>query len=166
MLQKYAPEFTCLFGGLANLHQLASSIFVNHQIQLRVALNADKLDNSPYVPGQEPTYIEGYGPNCFGLPDNPTPVDANGNFQIPGQYRCINDGAPLTDDPCGGGGTSGTKATNSAARTQNAAIGSPAENELVNTLIAGSLHTTPDKVPGIATMLAAPLYRGTAVSTG
>jgi hypothetical protein len=33
----------------------------------------------------------------------------------------------------------------------------------VNTLIAGSLHTTPDKVPGIATMLAAPLYRGAQV---
>ena len=34
---------------------------------------------------------------------------------------------------------------------------------LVNTLIAGEYGTTPDKVPAIATALAAPLLRGTTV---
>jgi hypothetical protein len=157
LLQEYSPEFTCLFGGLANLHQLASSIFVNHQIQLRVTLNSDKFSNTGYTPGQQPRYISGYGPNCFGLPDNPQPVDANGNFQIPGKYRCINDGAPLTEDPCAAG-------SNKTASASTSALGSPSENQLVNTLIASSMHTSPDKVPGVATMLAAPLLRGTAVT--
>jgi hypothetical protein len=44
------------------------------------------------------------------------------------------------------------------------ALGSPAENALVNTLIAGEYGTSPDKVPPIATALAAPLLRGTTVN--
>ena len=64
----------------------------------------DDQQGAEYDPGEEPRFISGYGPNCFGLPDNPQPVDANGNFQIPGNYRCINDGAALTDGPVLGQG--------------------------------------------------------------
>ena len=98
------------------------------------------------------------GPNCFGLPDNPQPV-VDGKFQIPGEYRCINDGAPLTRDPCAQrrSSSSSESALNAAQSADTTALGSPSENSLVNTLIAGSMHTTPDKVPGIATMLAAPV---------
>ena len=159
-LEEYSPEFTCLFGGLNNLQKLANSIVHEHQINLSIVVDTSgvgtKEHGSPkYMPGEEPRFITGYGPNCFGLPDNPQPVDSNGNFQIPPQYRCVNDGAALTDDPCSQDGTKAASTT---------ALGSPSENSLVNTLIASSLHTTPDKVPGIATMLAAPLYRGAAVT--
>ena len=154
LLEEYSPEFTCLLGGLNNLQQLANTIVRDNQIQLSIVLYNPPPNLGAYTQGQEPRFITGYGPNCFGLPDNPQPVDANGNFQIPGNYRCINDGAPLTTDPC-------SQAKQAAATT---ALGSPSENSLVNTLIAGSLHTTPDKVPGIATMLAAPLYRGARVT--
>jgi phospholipid/cholesterol/gamma-HCH transport system substrate-binding protein len=159
LLEEYSPEFTCLFGGLNNLQKLANTIIHENQINLRIVIDTSgvgtKEHGSPkYVQGEEPRFITGYGPNCFGLPDNPQPVDGNGNFQIPAQYRCINDGAALTDDPCSQRG---------GANASTTALGSPSENSLVNTLIAGSLHTTPDKVPGIATMLAAPLYRGAQV---
>jgi hypothetical protein len=36
---------------------------------------------------------------------------------------------------------------------------------MINTLIAGSYGTTPDKVPPVATMLAAPALRGSEVTT-
>jgi hypothetical protein len=42
----------------------------------------------------------------------------------------------------------------------NRALNSAEENALINTLVAGELHTAPNKVPGAATLLAGPLLRG------
>jgi hypothetical protein len=44
------------------------------------------------------------------------------------------------------------------------ALNSPEEDAMVNTIVAMQMHTTPDKVPGVATMLAAPLLRGQQVT--
>ena len=76
--------------------------------------------------------------------------------KIPDKYKCLNDGAALTSDPC-------AQDSAQSASDSKIALGSPAENALVNTLIAGEYGTTPDKVPPIATALAAPLLRGTTV---
>ena len=91
--------------------------------------------------------MSGLGPACFGLPNPPRP------FQFPGKYRCINDGAALTKDPC-------AQQPHAANTADDKALNSAAENAYVNTLIAGDLHTTPSKVPGTATLLAGPLLRG------
>jgi phospholipid/cholesterol/gamma-HCH transport system substrate-binding protein len=150
MLARYSPEFPCLFAGLSKLHDQTASIFKGHQIQLSIVLDNTTLGK--YRPGEQPRFVTGIGPNCFGLPDNPQP-QVDGHFQIPPKYRCFNDGAALTGDPCG----------QRAAGAEQTAIGSPAENALVSTLLSGSYHAAPDKVPPIATMLAAPLYRGAQV---
>jgi phospholipid/cholesterol/gamma-HCH transport system substrate-binding protein len=157
LLAQYSPEFPCLFGGLNKLYDQVKSVFKNNQMQLSAVVDTTNLGK--YTPGQQPTYVTGKGPNCFGLPDNPQP-QANGHFQIPAKYRCLNDGAPLTDDPCAQRKSAGESATD----IEQAAIGSQSENALVATLISGSYGTTPEKVPPIATMLAAPLYRGSAVT--
>ncbi len=141
LLNHYSPEFSCLFTGINHLYDLASTAIYNHQIHLSV--NTDNKNLGPYKPGQQPKLITGLGPNCFGLPNPQNP------FQIPGKYRCINDGAPLTSDPCA--------QSNSA---DNKALNSKAENAYVNTLIAGSMKTSPNKVSGTATLLAGPLLRG------
>ncbi|MEO9137778.1 MAG: MCE family protein [Jatrophihabitans sp.] len=146
-LAEFAPEFTCLFGGIAKLVGLANKAIYNNQIHL--SATADLTNMGKYVPGQQPRLVRGLGANCFGLPDNPQPI-VNGHFQIPDKYRCVNDGAPLTNDPCG-------RKPSAAGYT---ALGSAQENSLVNTLIAGDLGTDPDKVPGVATILAAPMLRG------
>jgi phospholipid/cholesterol/gamma-HCH transport system substrate-binding protein len=151
LLARYSPEFTCLFKGINTLADQTNQIIHDGSIHLNATV--DTTNQGKYTPGQEPKYITGYGPNCFGLPDNPSPVDSKGNFQIPGKYRCFNDGAPLTADACG-------KSPSAAGmRTLN----STPENVMVNTLIAGDLGTTPDKVPAAATILAAPLLRGNQV---
>lgn len=141
LLNRYSPEFSCLFTGINHLYDLASTAIYNHQIHLTV--NTDEKNLGAYKPGQQPKLITGLGPNCFGLPHPQRP------FQIPGKYRCINDGAPLTSDPCA--------QSNSA---DNKALNSKAENAYVNTLIAGSMKTSPNKVSGTATLLAGPLLRG------
>ena len=147
LLAEYSPEYTCLIAGLNTLAGRAESTIRNHQIQLSAQL--DTYNQGKYKPGMQPHFVTGYGPNCFGLPNPPVP------FQVPAQYRCLNDGAALTKDPCA------QRSTQSASQV---AIGSPAETALVNTLIAGEYGTAPDQVPPIATALAAPLLRGSVVT--
>lgn len=146
-LAEYSPEFTCLFAGINNLYKDLTKTIYNHQIHLGAFV--DLTNQGPYKNGEQPRLVTGYGPNCFGLPDNPQPIK-NHNFQIPDKYKCLNDGAALTPDPCG------RRPSAAGATTLNSAQ----ENALVNTLIAGELHTPPDKVPAAATVLAAPLLRG------
>lgn len=152
LLDEFSPEYSCLFSGISRLYDLAGTAIYNHRIHLAVTLNANNL--GPYKPGQEPRYITGYGPNCFGLPDNIQPTDANGRFQIPDKYKCINDGAPLTKE------AASPNCKPSSASATNRALSSAAENALVNSLVASDLGTTPNKVPGVATLLAGPLLRG------
>jgi virulence factor Mce-like protein len=152
VLDTYAPEYTCLLAGLVNLNKLTSSAVVNHQIQLGAVLDTTNI--GPYKDGEQPRLVTGYGPHCFGLPDNIQPVNSKGYFQIPPEFQCLNDGAALTDNPCG---------QHPAQSGDQRALGSPAENTLVSVLIAKSYGTTPDQVPPIATALAAPLFRGQTV---
>jgi virulence factor Mce-like protein len=152
LLNEFSPEYGCLFAGVNQLADLADKMIYNHRIHLAVTMNANNL--GPYKPGEEPRLVTGYGPHCFGLPDHITPTDANGRFQIPPAFRCLNDGAALTK-----AGES-PNCSSSGSGSSNTAINSPQEDALVNTLIAPQLHTTPDNVPGAATLLAGPLLRG------
>lgn len=152
LLNAYSPEFTCLFAGLVQLNNLSTPTVANSQLRLSAQLDMTSL--GAYTPGQQPILLTGVGPHCFGLPDNISPVNSRGYFQIPPDFQCLNDGAPLTGNPCG---------AHPSQSADERALGSPAENALVSTLIASRYGTTPDKVPPIATALAAPLYRGQTV---
>lgn len=154
LLDEYSPEFECLLAGVNNLADGANKMIHEHALNLNVTFETGKFETQPYKPGQEPTTIRGYGPHCFGMPDHITPTDSAGHFQIPGVFTCLNDGAALT--PAG-------ESPDCQAATASA-LNSPEESALVNSLIAGQLHTTPDKVPGVDTLLAAPLLRGHEVS--
>jgi phospholipid/cholesterol/gamma-HCH transport system substrate-binding protein len=154
LLDQYSPEFTCLFAGVNHTYELAAQAVYNHQIHLTVTADANKFQAQPYKPGQEPRLLTGIGPNCFGLPNNIAPLDSKGHFQIPDKFKCLNDGAALTQ-----AGESKNCSTSSSTADERS-VNSAEENALVNTLIANQLHTTPAKVPGVATLLAGPLLRG------
>jgi virulence factor Mce-like protein len=162
MLARYSPEFSCLFAGISNLYDLESTAIYDHRIHLGVIVNGNNL--GPYknngTVNDTPIIITGQGPNCFGLPNNPQPTDANGRFQVPEQYKCLRDGVH--------GGALTRQAENPncqpAVRSSSSAMNSPEENAMVNTIVAMQLHTTPDKVPGVATLLGGPLLRGQQVT--
>jgi virulence factor Mce-like protein len=154
LLDEYSPEFSCMFKGIAHLYDLTGQMVYDHKIHLSITMSTSDFQTQPYKPGQEPTTVTGYGPNCFGLPDNPQPIDSRGHFQIPAKYRCLNDGAPLT--PAGASGDCSSSGSSSDDRSVNSAQ----EDAMVNSIIASQLDTTPDKVPGVATLLAGPLLRG------
>jgi phospholipid/cholesterol/gamma-HCH transport system substrate-binding protein len=158
MLDEYSPEFPCLFAGLNKLGNLTDTILHNHAFNLQIVM--DPNNQGGYKVGQSPIYVTGYGPNCFGLPDNPQPKGSNGYFQIPPKYRCLNDGAPLTKDPCGARRSQGIN----YSPISQSGIESQSENAMVDTLIAPTYGTSPKKVPPIATILTAPLLRGQVVT--
>jgi phospholipid/cholesterol/gamma-HCH transport system substrate-binding protein len=177
LLDQYSSEYTCVFETMDKLYGEASKSVYNGAIHLKITTDAS--NPGAYKPGESPKLIEGYGPHCFGLPDNPTPTDSKGNFLIPAEFCNLNDGADLVPAEdrstfCEGGGktTSSTRSTSSTATTKSAtlpntsSVQSPEENAMVNTLISGQLGTTPDKVPGAATLLAGPLLRGQQVVAG
>lgn len=157
LLATYSPEYPCLFAGLNKLYTLTHTIIYNHQFNLQLVL--DNNNQGGYKPGEQPFYITGYGPNCFGLPDHPQPIGKNGYFQIPAKFRCLNDGAALTKDPCAQRKSQGMS-DSPIAQSQ---MGSQVEDAMVNSLISKSYGGNPRKVPPIATMLAAPLLRGQTV---
>jgi virulence factor Mce-like protein len=147
LLRTYSPEDVCLVNGLAHLYDLTSAAVQDHQINLS-AVFVGTSTIGKYVPGNQPRLITGKGPHCFGLPNPPVP------FFIPPEFKCINDGAALTSDPC-------------AAKPSDAdaqALNSMGERALVNSVIARDLGTTPDKVPASDAVLVAPLLRGNTVS--
>jgi virulence factor Mce-like protein len=150
LMARYSPEYPCLLSGIVQLDRLENQAIYSSEVHLQLTL--DKSNLGPYRVGAQPKIITGLGPNCFGLPNPPVP------FKITGKYRCINDGAPLTDAPC-----AGPPAGRRRQQGQTASytpLNSPAENAIVNAVIAQKLGTTPDKVPEGDTLLAAPLLRG------
>jgi phospholipid/cholesterol/gamma-HCH transport system substrate-binding protein len=154
LLDIYSPEFSCMFEGISKLYDLSGKAIYNHRIHLTITATTDDFQTQPYKPGQQPRSITGYGPNCFGLPNNPQPVDSRGHFQIPDKFKCLNDGAPLT--PAGASASCSSSSSSASYRSLN----SPEENAMVNTIVAAQMNTPPDKVPGVATLLAGPLLRG------
>jgi phospholipid/cholesterol/gamma-HCH transport system substrate-binding protein len=160
LLKTYAPEYSCLFEGINLLQEKANDAVYDHAIHLSGV--ADLTNQGPYKPGEQPIYITGYGPHCFGLPDDPQPV-VDGKFQIPPAYQCVNDGAALTTNPCGAKPSSGPgkgQPTISNSAQSQVIYNSAGENAVINSLIAPDLGTTPAKVPGGSTVLVGPLLRG------
>ena len=147
LLAEYAPEYGCLLKGLADLDPRIEEAFRGGR--LHVTLEVVK-GRGKYVPGDEPITVTGRGPHCAGLPAPPQP------YQIPPEFQHVDDGAA----PVGGPGSGAM-----ASPMRDAyGPGSDAENAMVNALIAKQYGTTPDRVPAIDTILAAPLLRGTEVT--
>ncbi|MDT4945347.1 MAG: phospholipid/cholesterol/gamma-HCH transport system substrate-binding protein [Pseudonocardiales bacterium] len=151
LLNAYTPEYSCMLTALNELGTRAKAGIRNNQIQLSAQLFVANSKDGAYFPGNEPKYVTGLGPNCFGMPNPQVP------FKSPSNFRCVNDGAAFTEDACA------QAATTSGFDQQS--VGSAPETAMINTLIAGSYGTTPDKVPPVATMLAAPALRGSEVTT-
>jgi phospholipid/cholesterol/gamma-HCH transport system substrate-binding protein len=147
LLAEYAPEYGCLLKGLANIDPRIEEAFRGGRLHVTLELVKGR---GKYVPGDEPITVTGAGPHCAGLPAPPQP------YQIPPEFQHTDDGAALVGGP-------GSGALASPMRDAYGP-GSDAENAMVNSLIAKQYGTTPDHVPAIDTILAAPLLRGSEVT--
>lgn len=151
LLDVFAPDFGCIVEGMDVIRGRLVKGMQGDQVHLSAQAYNPPPGLGKYLPGEQPRLVSGFGPNCFGLPNPQLP------FKIPAGYRCLNDGAALTDDPC----SQRAAHANSAGQS---ALGAEAESSLVNTLIAGDYGVAPDKVPPIAGLLATPALRGSEVT--
>jgi phospholipid/cholesterol/gamma-HCH transport system substrate-binding protein len=154
LLAKYSPEYPCMAAGLAGIEPRLEDAFGGKQPGLHITLELVKSQGK-YVPGNEPKYITDPNvrvPHCFGLP---SPANPFPGVQFPAS---ASDGAAYNPPQ------SLPSADRAAYNTSG--VGSPAETRLIDALLSGSYGNDPAKVPSIATMLAAPLLRGSAVSVG
>ena len=150
LLDEYTPEYSCMIHGLATYYDRANKGIQHNQIQLNAQLYIATKNTGAYVPGNQPTYLTGVGPQCYGLPNPAVP------FVVPAKYRCLNDGAYVTADNCA--------ARASVSGEDQVAVQSGVENAEVNAILAPALGTTPNNVPGVARLLLAPSLRGQVVT--
>ena len=154
-LAHFAPEYPCLLKGLADSEAPLEQAFGGGQPGLHITLETVKSQGK-YVPGDEPVFPSGaIGPRCYGLP----------NPQVPFAGVTLPDGAPATGP---GAMPDATTANPSADRSVYHAegVGSPAEQQLVSALLASHYGDDPSRVPSLATLLAAPMLRGSQVEIG
>ncbi len=151
VLAKYAPEYPCLATALARAEPIEEQLFGGGQPALHITMELVK-SLGKYVPGDEPKYPGSAFASlkvahCFGLPDpvNPFP------------------GVKFPDGASDGAAVSAQHTADRSAYNASG-VGSPAESNLVSALISSSFGGNPADVPSIATILAAPLLRGSQVT--
>lgn len=160
LLAHYSPEYPCMAEGFAQLEPRLEQAFGGGQPGLHITLEVVK-NQGKYVAGNEPRFITDPGlrqPHCFGLPQPQVPFPG---VQIGSQDgAAFNPPESLTSLP-----TAQRKAYD-ASGSNTAGVGSKAETSLVNAILSGAYGDNPNNVPEIATLLAAPLFRGSTVSVG
>ncbi|MGH3322817.1 MAG: MCE family protein [Streptomyces sp.] len=138
LLSRYSPEYPCLLDGLVKSEPLAEQMYAGGKMHITLEF---ALPRPAYKPGEEPRYADRSGPNCRGLP----------NPHKPAPPLKLNDGTRA--------GSAG--ASPAAGHTLS---GTPAEQRLVNSLVAPVMEVPADEVPAVATLLFGPMARGTGVS--
>lgn len=183
LLARYSAEFPCLFGLLAGfLPRMEQIVTTRVHITLEITNNRGK-----YVPGVDtPRYLDKYGPTCpkpappgTTFPEYPNghalqdgsshpPAVANPNTYTLGGRVPVPPGAGSTAPASAGTGALDTGAldTNAATGTDLGMANSPQEQRLIAELLSTQLGVPPGDVPGWASVLVGPLFRGTQVTLG
>jgi phospholipid/cholesterol/gamma-HCH transport system substrate-binding protein len=149
VLAKYAPEYPCMLGQLAD--GLANADFTfgkgtDHPQMGKFTLTIT-ASRGAYQPGVDsPKYLDTRGPQCY--------QKASAGNLFP-QYP---PGGPIQDGSTHPG--TGTSTHTASAST----AGSPAEQQLLNLLEAPQLGVMPQNAPGWSALLVGPLMRGSEVT--
>jgi virulence factor Mce-like protein len=177
LFAKYSPTYPCVLHGLTRAAPLTSESFGGDgDPALNLNIVVSFPPRNPYVPGDQPQYLDKSGPDCRGL----TNVDAMIAAAQAGEYYCP--GAPAdgvnsrdnpvsgnphclggtgpNDVPTGAGNPNSGRAGNSMPRTL---AGSTAELDFVRNILAYQTGTKPSDVSDLSAATLAPLLRGTKV---
>ncbi|OIV36031.1 ABC transporter substrate-binding protein [Mangrovactinospora gilvigrisea] len=141
LMQRYSPEFPCLLKTLSdfvpNMDKALGKGTDKPGLHVSVTVTEPR---GAYKPGADtPTYTASGGPACYPVPYSGVPRAT---------------AAPLAVTPLNA----------ATARGSLGIANSPAENTLVNELLAPALHTKPTSLPDWSSVLTGPAFRGTEVS--
>jgi virulence factor Mce-like protein len=177
LFAEYSPMYPCLLNGLSRADPMIGESFgADGDPALNLNIQVTLPPRNPYVPGDQPAYIDRSGPDCRGLADVDAMIAAAQN----GEYYCPDapqDGVDSADSPYYGnpnciGGRSpqdvseeqGNPNSPSAGRALPYGLaGSTAELDFVRSILGYQTGTDPHEVSDLAASTMAPLLRGTQV---
>jgi virulence factor Mce-like protein len=173
---KYSPSYPCMLEGLTKAAPLTTESFGGDgDPALNLNIIVSFPPRNPYVPGDQPEYLDKSGPDCQGLAD----VDGLIAAAQAGEYYCPTppaDGVDSVDNPSTGNpvclGGSGPNDVPEGAGDPNPSAGqslrfglagSTAELDFVRNILGYQTGRKPGEVSDLAASTLAPLLRGTQV---
>ncbi|TFV65467.1 UNVERIFIED_ORG: MCE family protein [Bacillus sp. AZ43] len=177
VLARYSPSYPCILEGLTRAAPLTTESFGGDgDPALNLNITVVFPPRNPYVPGDQPEYLDQSGPDCQGLADIDGLMAAAPN----GEYYCPTppaDGVDSADNPvtgnpvCLGGsgpddvppGAGNPNPQDGEALPYNLA-GSTAELDFVRSILGYQTGREPGSVSDLSASALAPLLRGTQVS--
>lgn len=173
---KYSPSYPCMLEGLTRAAPLTTESFGGDgDPALNLNIVVSFPPRNPYVPGDQPEYLDQSGPDCQGLAD----IDALMAAAQAGEYYCPTppaDGVDSADNPSTGNpvclGGSGPEDVPPGAGDPNPSAGqslpydlagSTAELDFVRNILGYQTGREPGRVSDLAASTLAPLLRGTQV---
>jgi virulence factor Mce-like protein len=173
---KYSPSYPCMLEGLTRAAPLTTESFGGDgDPALNLNIVVSFPPRNPYVPGDQPEYLDKSGPDCQGLAD----VDGLIAAAQAGEYYCPTppaDGVDSVDNPTTGNpnclGGSGPNDVPEGAGEPNPSTGrslsydlagSTAELDFVRNILGYQTGRKPGQVSDLSASTLAPLLRGTQV---
>ncbi|WP_158881346.1 MCE family protein [Amycolatopsis anabasis] len=165
LLAKYAPEYPCFLGQMADLNDKLNVVFGKGTDRKGLHATLEITANrGQYKPGlDEPQFLDKRGPRCYDMKQFPMPFPQGppdgwpkDGSTVPPAARSMNDGLlpPHNAESVvsGGGAPSGNPAY------------TPAEHTMLAQLLGMQLDMNPRDVPSWSGLLVGPLYRGAEVT--
>lgn len=168
ILAKYSPSYPCFLEQMASLVDKSGSVFGagTNAPGLHATIEV-VVDKGRYEPGTDtPEFDEHRGPRCYDpaqmgnpFPDQPPDGPLQDGTSHGPANRTQEDGVL---PPANSQGF--TTNPNAAASSSDSIVNTPAEYEFLAQLIAPEMGLQPAQVPGWATYLVGPLFRGAEVT--
>jgi phospholipid/cholesterol/gamma-HCH transport system substrate-binding protein len=180
ILARYSPEFPCTLQDLAAFVPAMNKVLgqgtdepgLHVNVTVVEPIGHDLPSNGRYLPGEDtPVYGDNTGPHCYPVPFSG--VTLHDGTSSTSKSSTATSGTATSGTATSGTATSGTATSGTAASgsgtqaSASAAItgpgGAPQDSELIRELAGLALGRPPAAVPGWASLLVGPLYRGTTV---
>ena len=143
LLATYSPQYPCLLKGAARYRPRLASVFQGNMIRQHFVFNTPQYRE--YDRRDTPVYGEvGHGPWCLGLPVPPEPIGP----------QPLDDGTPQDNNP------PQSTAPRAPFPTQSGFAGSPADQEIINALLADRSGRSVDTYGALGPLMYGPVVRG------
>ncbi len=160
LLERYSPEFPCFLKVMTDTTPILNDTFRDGRLNINLELITNQP--TPYEPNEKPVYADRRGPTCVGknyshpgakpgpyTQENPAPY-------ITGADGVIGDHNKTTTPPLNL--TLNRAMPGFAMDTQG--VGTPAEQKVVDAVVAPAMGVPASDVPDLTTLLVGPLLRG------
>lgn len=160
LLERYSPEVPCFLKVMTETTPILNDTFRNGQLNINLELITNQP--TPYEPNEKPVYADHRGPTCVGK-------SYSHPGSKPGPYTQQNPAPYITGDDGVIGDHNKTQRFPLNLQLNRAmpgfdmdtqGVGTPAEQKVVDSVVAPAMGIPADDVPDLTTLMVGPLLRG------